>query len=234
MAKTTIEKVKLNNWSRSYNINVLSMPLAVAQMLMAEEHLQLTAAKNEWSVKTISLLVASCIMGLGMSVATMWIREAISATSVSVVATCNKFISELVNWVIWNKHTTSDGLWAVLVIMVCGIFYEQAPLRVKGQVGPYRPHHSHHHSHPHTRVSLPPFRLSAFSIVASFKGRLLPPHPHSVPVHNPCLWRYEPPRAYVNLSYYAAPLTGVVQIDTRLTHVLERRLVSKQLKRVIN
>ena len=133
VAKTTIEKVKLNNWSRSYNINVLSMPLSVAQLLLAEEHLQLTAAKCEWSVKTIILLVASCVMGLGMSVATMWIREAISATSVSVVATCNKFISELVNWVVWNKHTTSDGLWAVLVIMVCGIFYEQAPLRVKGQ-----------------------------------------------------------------------------------------------------
>ena len=61
--------------------------------------------------------------------------EAISATSVSVVATCNKFISELVNWVIWNKHTTSDGLWAVLIIMVCGVFYEQAPLRVKAGLG---------------------------------------------------------------------------------------------------
>lgn len=133
VAKTTIEKVRLNNWSRSYNINVLSIPLALAQLLMAEEHLQITAAKNEWSTKTISLLVASCVMGLGMSVATMWIREAISATSVSVVATCNKFISELVNWVIWNKHTNVDGLWAVLIIMVCGIFYEQAPLRVKGQ-----------------------------------------------------------------------------------------------------
>ena len=89
--------------------------------------------KNEWSTKTITLLVASCVMGLGMSVATMWIREALSATSVSVVAACNKFISELVNWFIWNKHTTSDGLWAVLIIMVCGIFYEQAPLRVPGQ-----------------------------------------------------------------------------------------------------
>ena len=133
VAKTTIEKVPLNNWSRSYNINILSMPLALAQMLLAEEMLQMGDEKNEWSAKTIILLVASCVMGLGMSVATMWIREALSATSVSVVATCNKFISELVNWFIWNKHTTSDGLWAVLVIMVCGIFYEQAPLRVPGQ-----------------------------------------------------------------------------------------------------
>ena len=109
MAKTTIEKVRLNNWSRSYNINVLSIPLAAAQMLAANEHLHFFREDNEWSAKTVTLLAASCVMGLGMSVATMWIREAISATSVSVVATCNKFISELVNWVIWNKHTTSDG-----------------------------------------------------------------------------------------------------------------------------
>ncbi len=105
----------------------------LAQMLVSKEHLHFWRSDNEWSTKTITLLVASCIMGLGMSVATMWIREAISATSVSVVATCNKFISELVNWLIWNKHTTSDGLGAVLVIMVCGVFYEQAPLRVRGQ-----------------------------------------------------------------------------------------------------
>ena len=39
VAKTTIEKVKLNNWSRSYNINVLSIPLAAAQMLVSKEHL---------------------------------------------------------------------------------------------------------------------------------------------------------------------------------------------------
>ena len=69
----------------------------------------------------------------GMSFSTMWIRETLSATSVSVVATCNKFLSELVNWVIWDKHTTIEGTYAILLIMTCGIFYEQAPLRVAGQ-----------------------------------------------------------------------------------------------------
>ena len=64
-----------------------------------------------------------------MSVATMWIREAIS-TSVSVVATCNKFISELVNWVISNKHTTSDG--SAQCLDHGARISLQAPLRVKG------------------------------------------------------------------------------------------------------
>ena len=36
---------------------------------------------------------------------------------------------------LWNKHTTSDGLGAVLVIMISGIFYEQAPLRQKVKGG---------------------------------------------------------------------------------------------------
>ena len=44
VAKTTIEKIKLNNWSRSYNINVLSMPLALVgglyKLHSADPHLQ--------------------------------------------------------------------------------------------------------------------------------------------------------------------------------------------------
>ena len=41
-----------------------------------------------------------------MSFSTMWIRETLSATSVSVVATCNKFLSELVE--LGNLGQTHD------------------------------------------------------------------------------------------------------------------------------
>lgn len=131
IAKHTIDKIKLNNWSRSFNINVLSIPLALILFLVSGEMKVL----NETAPTKVSMfvLVASCFMGLGMSFSTMWIRETLSATSVSVVATCNKFLSELVNWMIWDKHTTTEGTYAILLIMTCGIFYEQAPLRVPGK-----------------------------------------------------------------------------------------------------
>ena len=131
IAKHTIDKIKLNNWSRSFNINVLSAPLALALFTVSGE--AVTLKETEVTSKALYVLAATCFMGLGMSFSTMWIRETLSATSVSVVATCNKFLSELVNWVIWDKHTTIEGTYAILLIMTCGIFYEQAPLRVPGQ-----------------------------------------------------------------------------------------------------
>ncbi|OUS45350.1 integral membrane family protein [Ostreococcus tauri] len=131
IAKHTIDKIKLNNWSRSFNINVLSIPLALGLFLASGE----SKALQETAITQVAgwVLTGSCVMGLGMSFSTMWIRETLSATSVSVVATCNKFLSELVNWVIWDKHTTVEGTYAILIIMTCGIFYEQAPLRVPGK-----------------------------------------------------------------------------------------------------
>ena len=131
IAKHTIDKIPLNNWSRSFNINVLSIPLSLAIFALSGESDHVINV--EISQKAIGLLVVSCFTGLAMSFSTMWIRETLSATSVSVVATCNKFLSELVNWMIWDKHTTIEGTYAILLIMVCGIFYEQAPLRVPGK-----------------------------------------------------------------------------------------------------
>ena len=131
IAKHTIDKIPLNNWSRSFNINVLSIPLAVVLFALSGESTALM--DTTLTSKALGVLTATCFMGLGMSFSTMWIRETLSATSVSVVATCNKFISELVNWMIWDKHTTIEGTYAILAIMTCGIFYEQAPLRVPGQ-----------------------------------------------------------------------------------------------------
>jgi len=131
IAKHTIDKIRLNNWSRAFIINLLSIPLSLCLFLSSKEYEDL--ADVQFTKKSVILLVASCFIGLGMSFSTMWIREMLSATSVSVVATCNKFLSEGVNWLIWDKHTTLQGTFAILIIMTCGIFYEQAPLRVEGQ-----------------------------------------------------------------------------------------------------
>jgi GDP-mannose transporter len=64
-----------------------------------------------------------------MGVFTMLIRDALSATSCAVVATCNKFLAEIVNFFIWKNHASLEGAWAVCLIMACGVFYEQSPLR---------------------------------------------------------------------------------------------------------
>ena len=83
----------------------------------------------DYNDRGLIAFVCSCFFGVGMGVFTMLIRDALSATSCAVVATCNKFLAEVVNFFIWNNHASLEGAWAVCLIMASGIFYEQAPLR---------------------------------------------------------------------------------------------------------
>ena len=73
----------------------------------------------EFTNRAVLALGCSCVFGVGMGVFTMLIRDALSATSVSVVATCNKFLSEIVNYFIWNNHASLDGAGAVFFIIFC-------------------------------------------------------------------------------------------------------------------
>jgi hypothetical protein len=53
----------------------------------------------------------------------------LSATTFTLVGVVNKFLTVLVNVIIWDKHSSTVGLFAVSICLIAGIFYEQAPRR---------------------------------------------------------------------------------------------------------
>ena len=53
----------------------------------------------------------------------------ISATSFTLVGVVNKFLTVLLNVLLWDKHSTPSGLIAVCICLLAGIFYQQAPRR---------------------------------------------------------------------------------------------------------
>jgi hypothetical protein len=53
----------------------------------------------------------------------------VSATSFTLVGVVNKFITVLLNVVLWDKHSSAFGILAVCGCLIAGVFYEQAPLR---------------------------------------------------------------------------------------------------------
>ena len=140
IAKDTINRYKMNSWSRTFLMNLISIPISFCLALFTGELSHAVKFEDvhgdvlEFTNRAVLALTCSCVFGVGMGVFTMLIRDALSATSVSVVATCNKFLSEIVNYFIWNNHASLDGAGAVIFIIFCGAFYEQSPLR-KGEVG---------------------------------------------------------------------------------------------------
>ena len=53
----------------------------------------------------------------------------VSATTYTLVGVVNKFITVLLNVLLWDKHSSPLGLLAVCVCLLAGTFYQQAPRR---------------------------------------------------------------------------------------------------------
>jgi GDP-mannose transporter len=61
---------------------------------------------------------------------TGWLcRGMVSATTYTLVGVVNKFLTVLLNVIVWDKHSSPVGLAAVCLCLLCGSFYQQAPRR---------------------------------------------------------------------------------------------------------
>lgn len=117
--------VKINDWSRVYYTNYMSFfPLFLLFIAFETRSFLSDITAEGWI-----LLVVSCIWGLGMSHATYVLRSTISATSFTVVGIMCKFFSVVVNVLIWEKHASNAGIGCLMLCLLGGSFYKQAPLK---------------------------------------------------------------------------------------------------------
>jgi GDP-mannose transporter len=61
---------------------------------------------------------------------TGWLcRGMVSATTYTLVGVVNKFFTVLLNVIIWDKHSTPFGIFAVCLCLGAGTLYQQSPRR---------------------------------------------------------------------------------------------------------
>jgi hypothetical protein len=61
---------------------------------------------------------------------TGWLcRGMVSATTYTLVGVVNKFLTVLLNVMVWDKHSTPFGILSVCMCLGAGSFYQQAPKR---------------------------------------------------------------------------------------------------------
>jgi solute carrier family 35 len=53
----------------------------------------------------------------------------VSATTYTLVGVVNKFLTVLLNVVLWDKHSTGVGIFSVCICLLAGTLYQQAPRR---------------------------------------------------------------------------------------------------------
>ena len=53
----------------------------------------------------------------------------VSATTYTLVGVVNKFLTVLLNVLVWDKHSSPFGIFAVCVCLLSGTLYQQSPRR---------------------------------------------------------------------------------------------------------
>ena len=76
-----------------------------------------------------SWLLLSCLVGIGISWSGFWCQSLITATAYTVVGVTNKMLTVTVNVLIWDKHASPYGIASLLLCLIGGSLYQQAPLR---------------------------------------------------------------------------------------------------------
>ena len=74
-------------------------------------------------------LASGCVVGTAIGYSAWWCRAKVSATSFTLIGVMNKFLTIVLNCLIWDYHATPAGIASLCVCIVAGTFYQQAPMR---------------------------------------------------------------------------------------------------------
>lgn len=75
------------------------------------------------------LLLFSCVAGTLIGYTGWLCRSMVSATTYTLVGVVNKFLTVLLNTLVWDKHSSQFGIFSVCVCLLAGTMYQQAPKR---------------------------------------------------------------------------------------------------------
>lgn len=129
--KHIVSNIGLNTWGLVLYNNLLSLMIAPVFWVITGEYSDVFAALGakveDWFDFIAFVAVAlSCLFGLLISFFGFAARRAISATAFTVTGVVNKFLTVVINVLIWDKHASSFGLLCLLLTLAGGVLYQQS------------------------------------------------------------------------------------------------------------
>ena len=128
--KKLTSSVKMDSvWGPVFYCNLLAAAPMFTLGYTAGDYDGVTEKLLEMPLNGVLVLLFSCVTGTLIGYTGWLCRGMVSATSYTLVGVVNKFLTVLLNVMIWDKHSTPVGLFAVCVCLGAGVFYQQAPRR---------------------------------------------------------------------------------------------------------
>ncbi|KAK2653529.1 hypothetical protein Ddye_013385 [Dipteronia dyeriana] len=128
--KHVVMTIGLNTWGLVLYNNLEALVLFPLELLIMGELKKIKheiTDESDWHSFGVVLPVGlSCIFGLAISFFGFSCRRAISATGFTVLGIVNKLLTVVINFVIWDKHSTFVGTVGLLICLIGGVMYQQS------------------------------------------------------------------------------------------------------------
>ncbi|GAB2277619.1 GDP-mannose transporter gonst3 [Dionaea muscipula] len=128
--KHVVMTIGLNTWGLVLYNNLEALLLFPLELLIMGELKKIKheiSDESDWYSFGVVLPVGlSCLFGLSISFFGFSCRRAISATGFTVLGIVNKLLTVVINFLIWDKHSTFVGTVGLLICMLGGILYQQS------------------------------------------------------------------------------------------------------------
>uniref|UniRef100_A0A0D3B210 Sugar phosphate transporter domain-containing protein n=1 Tax=Brassica oleracea var. oleracea TaxID=109376 RepID=A0A0D3B210_BRAOL len=129
--KHMVSSLELNTWGFVLYNNLLSLMIAPIFWFLTGEYTDVFTAVNAnggslFEPVAFFAVALSCVFGFLISFFGFAARKAISATAFTVTGVVNKFLTVVINVLIWDKHASPVGLVCLLVTICGGIGYQQS------------------------------------------------------------------------------------------------------------
>ncbi|KAK4753946.1 hypothetical protein SAY87_002050 [Trapa incisa] len=129
--KHMVMNLGLNTWGFVLYNNLLSLMMAPVFWVLTGEYSEVFAFLGEntgnlFDLDAFFAVSLSCLFGLLISFFGFAARRAISATAFTVTGVVNKFLTVVINVLIWDKHASPIGIVCLCFTIIGGVLYQQS------------------------------------------------------------------------------------------------------------
>ncbi|KAH7280161.1 hypothetical protein KP509_37G053900 [Ceratopteris richardii] len=131
--KHIVSSIGLNTWGLVLYNNFISLIMSPIFFIVSNEISEVREAFTRpgelLKLDTILSVSLSCAFGLAISFFGFACRREISATAFTVTGVVNKFLTVILNVLIWDKHASESGLFYLVLTLVGGVMYQQSTVK---------------------------------------------------------------------------------------------------------
>ena len=125
--KWMTEKIEMTQWERVFYTNAFAIPPTILLFFFMGEFGNVSDV--EMGDGAWFWLIASCVMGVGISYSGWRTRSVITATTFTLVGVLNKMATIAFTVIVWPNDTTAASILALVFCILFGLLYQDAPKR---------------------------------------------------------------------------------------------------------